>query len=119
MGAVTLETISAIVFAVGAVVTVAAVALAPTLRVPPIAYIGLGALLAAAAAAAWVGFAFKHDPGIAVAAGGLTVCALAQLPAIMLRDAAARQRRVAEELADAEARLHAVVERETRERAEE
>ena len=119
MARVTLELIFAGLFAAGAIATVAAFVAAVTVHPRRSLYPVLGGALAVAAAAAWAAFAFEPATGLAVAAGGLSLCALCQLGALRLQGAVARQQRVDEQLAAAESHLQDVVERQTRLRAEE
>ncbi len=111
--------ISQLAFAVAIVVTVAALTAAAAGRGPRAVFIALAAGLALAAAAAWVAFALELDTPLGVAAGGLSLCAVVQLAALSLREAILRQRRFDETLDEAEAHLREVVERETRQRADE
>jgi len=67
--------------------------------------LALTGVVAAAAAAAWVAFALAPARGLAVAAGGLTVCAALQLGTIVVRRLVARAKDVERQIAEAEARL--------------
>jgi hypothetical protein len=66
---------------------------------------------AVAAVGVWVAFALRHDRSLAVAAGGLTVCTMAAGAAVLLRRALRRIEATDARLAEAEADLLAVVER--------
>src|SRR6266487_1747635 len=79
----------------------------------------LAGLVTAAAAAGWVVFALSPDRELAVAAGGLTVCAALELGTVVLRKLAERARDVDAQLSAAEERLEALVARETDVRAAE
>jgi hypothetical protein len=81
--------------------------------------IGLGALLSAAALVVWVAFALKPERAVAVAAGGLTVCAAFELGLLALRRLLLHGRDVERQLVAAEDRLAAVVHAETDARATE
>jgi hypothetical protein len=116
---VTTEIVYAAAFTVGVAATIAAYAAASAGRLPQRAAVALGAVLGSAAISGWAAFAFDLEPGTAVAAGGLSACALAQVGAVRLHDAVARQQRVDAELRRAELHLHQVVEREVQVRAEE
>jgi hypothetical protein len=70
------------------------------------------ALEALAAVGVWVAFALRHDRSLAVAAGGLTACALVAGAAILLRRALKRIAATDARLAEAQADLVATVERE-------
>ena len=69
-------------------------------------------LEAVAAVGVWVAFALRHDRSLAVAAGGLTACALVAGAAILLRRALKRVEATDARLAEAQADLVATVERE-------
>jgi hypothetical protein len=113
------ETIVQAGFAVGIVVAAVSIAGALLGHGSRRVLVALAAALGVGALAAWVGFAFDLGRDTAVAAAGLTVCFAAALASIPLRAAVTRERRVEAELAAAEARLHALVERETAHRASE
>lgn len=81
--------------------------------------LALSALLAAATAAGWVLFALEPDRELAVAAGGLTVCALLQAGTLLLDRLVARARDVERQLAEAEGRLDVLVAGEVEARAAE
>jgi hypothetical protein len=114
-----LETIVDIGFAAGLVL--AAYALAGTLlrRLSGSTLVAVTALESAGALAAWIVFAFRHDRSLAVAAGGLTACALVAGSCILLRRDFLRLADVDAHLAEAEGRLFELVERESAERAAE
>ena len=76
-------------------------------------------LVAAAAAVAWVVFALDPTRGLAVAAGGLTVCAALQLGTLALSRLVARTKDVDRQIAEAEARLDSLVTQETESHAAE
>ena len=83
----------------------------------------VGAALAelAAAATAWIAFALRHTHPreLALAAGGLTGCAVAAAGALLVRRALARAKQVDVHLHEAEQRLRALVEQEAQDRAAE
>src|SRR5437762_13114468 len=92
-----------LVFA-GAVVLVFASAVAAVFdRLSRQTSVVLAAFLGAAGAVAWVSFALDPSREVAVAAGGITVCAALQLGVVVLRRLVARARQVDHRLAEAEA----------------
>jgi hypothetical protein len=106
-------------FAVATVVAAAALAAAAfteaskrTLRVA-------AALLAIGALAAWIGVGFDPRLELVVPAAGITLAFAAALAAVKLRRLLAARRRVEEQLAQAQARLTALVAQESRDRAAE
>jgi hypothetical protein len=108
-----------LVFA-GAVVVVFASAVAAVFdRVSRRTSVALAAFLGAAAAVAWVSFALKPSREVAVAAGGITVCAALELGVVVLRRLIAQARQVDRRLAEAEARFDALVSAEVDARAAE
>src|SRR5512133_482768 len=108
-----------LVFA-GAVVVVFASALAVVYdRVSSRTSVALAAFLGAAAVVAWVSFALEPSREVAVAAGGITVCAALQLGVVVLRRLVARARQVDRRLAEAEDRFDALVSVEVEARAAE
>lgn len=112
-----LHTVLDIGFAAGLVV--AALTLAGTVlrRLPVAPLVGLTTLESAGAVGAWVAFALEHGRPLAVDAGGLTACALLVGACILLRRSFLRLSAVDTNLAEAEARLFHLVEREAAERA--
>jgi hypothetical protein len=113
------QTLLELAFAAGIVAAATALAGALTARLSRQALVAFAAVLAAAAAAAWVGFAFELDRESGLAAAGLSVCCLAGLAALPLLAGILRARRIDREIDDAEARLHELVQREVKERADE
>jgi hypothetical protein len=113
------ETAVQITFAAGVVVAGGAIATTLAGRAPRRVLVALAALLGVAATAGWVVFALDVDSGTAVAAGGITVCAVAVLLTVPLGEALARRRRIEAELAAGETRLRELAERETKLRTEE
>ena len=108
-----------LVFA-GAVVVVFASALAVVYgRVSSRTSVALAAFLGAAAAVAWVSFALEPSREVAVAAGGITVCAALQLGVVVLRRLVAQASQVDRRLAEAEDRFDALVSAEVEARAAE
>jgi len=108
-----------LVFA-GAVVVVFASAVAAVFdRVSQRTTVALAAFLGAAAAVAWVSFALKPSREVAVAAGGITVCASLELGVVFLRRLVAQARQVDRRLAEADARFEALVSSEVDARAAE
>jgi hypothetical protein len=108
-----------LVFA-GAVVVVFASALAVVYgRVSSRTSVALAAFLGAAAAVSWISFALEQSREVAVAAGGITVCAVLQLGVVVLRRLVAQARQVDRRLAEAEDRFDALVSAEVEARAAE
>jgi hypothetical protein len=80
-----------------------------------------GAAIACAAGAlgAWIAFVFEPGVGLGAAAAGLTLCALAELGALVLTGALARRRDLELDFVDAESRLSRLIEEENERRAAE
>ena len=102
-----------LVFAGAAVVVFASAGAALFGRVSRNTLAALTGLVAVAAAAAWVVFALEPTRALAVAAGGLTVCAGLELGTIALQRLVVRAQDVERQLDQAETRLDALVARET------
>ena len=81
--------------------------------------VALGVLLSAAALGGWVAFALEPSRDLGVAAGGISVCAAFELCLLVLRRLLAHGRDLDGQLVAAEARLDALVSRETDARAAE
>jgi hypothetical protein len=109
---VALTTIADLVFAGGVVLAALTLAGAALHRGGTSLLASSAALEALAAVGIWVAFALRHDRPLAVAAGGLTGCALAAAAAVLLRRALQRVAAMDARLAEAHADLVAVVERE-------
>jgi hypothetical protein len=108
-----------VVFA-GAVVAVFASAGGALLgRVSRTALLAVATLVGIAAAAAWVAFALDSSRQLALAAGGLTVCAALQLGTLALRRLIVRAQDVELQLQSAEERLQALVAQEVEARGAE
>jgi hypothetical protein len=116
---VTTVTILQAVFAAGAVVVAASITVTLFRPLPRQLLVWFAAFLGAAAAAGWALFAL--DPGSArgVAATGLSLCAIAEIGAVVLAEALTRRRRVEEEIVQAEARLSALITTESEQRSAE
>jgi hypothetical protein len=110
-----------IVFATGVGVAALALAGAAMRFLPRRALIALASLEFGAAIGAWLFFALRHSHPreLAVSAGGLTGCVLAAGAAIALRRAVVQGEQTDAHLEEAQARLRALVERETENRAAE
>jgi hypothetical protein len=108
---VALTTIADLVFAAGVVLAALALAGAALRRGSTQALVLVVGIEAAAAVGVWVAFALRHDRSLAVAAAGLTVCTMAAGAAALLRRALRRVEATDARLAEAEADLLAVVER--------
>src|SRR5215469_10572939 len=107
-----LTTIADLVFAAGVVVAALSLAAASLRRGPTSLLVAAVCLEAAAAIGGWVAFALHHDRSLAVAAGGLTACTLAAGAALLLRKELRRVAAMDARLAEEQADLLAVVERE-------
>jgi hypothetical protein len=98
-----------IVFAAGAVVALATLGVALLGAAKAKLLVAAATVVALAAAAAWVAFALDPGDRLALAAGGLTVAAVAAAAAVPLRQALQRGRRIEDEIARAEERLRTAV----------
>jgi len=116
---VALTTLFDILFAAAAAVAALALGAAALRRVSATILLVLTAVVAGAAVVAWVFFALRGDRELAVAAGGLSVCALVVAGATALRRAHAETAAFDEHLAAAHAQLQAQVDTEARDRAAE
>ena len=112
-----LTTLLDIVFAVATAVAGIALGLAALRKASARALVALTTVLGAAAVAGWTLYAFRHHRELAVAAGGITLCALVAGGATALRRAFAQTEAFDEHLAAAQARLHEQVTSEAAERA--
>ena len=121
MGPMALTTAFDIVFAAGIGVAAFALAGAAMRFLPRVALVGLTALQAAAAVAAWLAFALRHTHPreLAIAAGGLTGCVLATGAALALRRVLQRTEEIDTHFAEAQTRLRALVDQEAAERGAE
>jgi hypothetical protein len=108
-----------IAFAAAAVIAAAALVAAIVGRASERTLVAVAWVLAAVAVALWVAFAFDRSGGVAVSAVGGTLAAVAGLIATRVPRLVARSRGIDEQLAAAEARLRAVVDRESVERGKE
>jgi len=102
-----------LVFAGAAVVVFASAGAALFGRVSRNTLAALTGLVAVAAGAAWVVFALEPTRALAVAAGGLTVCAGLELATLVLQRLVVRAQDVESQLDETETRLDALVARET------
>jgi hypothetical protein len=109
---VALTTIADLLFAGGVVLAALALAGAAFQRASPSLLMSAFVLEAAAAVGVWVAFALRHDRSLAVAAGGLTACALAAGASLLLRRSLKRTAALDARLAEAQADLLATVEQE-------
>jgi hypothetical protein len=103
------EEVFELVFAAAVIAVFGSTAAAVFGRISRSALLALTGLVAAAAAVAWVAFALEPTRGLALAAGGLTVCAALQLGTLALRRLVARASDVERQLAEAEERLDSLV----------
>jgi hypothetical protein len=106
-------------FAAAIVVLGASFAAAATGRLSRRVAYALAAAMGLGGVAAWLAVAYEPEVATAVAAGGLTVCALTELSAYALSRLIRRGSRLDAELGRAESRLRAVIEREAAERGAE
>jgi hypothetical protein len=109
---VSLTTIADLIFAGGIVLAAFALAGAALQRVQTSVLAAIPFVEAAAAVGVWVAFALRHDRSLAVAAGGLTVCTLAAVAALLLRRALTRVGAMDARLAESQTDLLAAVEQE-------
>jgi hypothetical protein len=109
---VALTTIADLIFAGGVVLAALTLAGAALQRASVTLLSSVTVLEAVAAVGLWVAFALRHDRPLAVAAGGLTACALAAGAALLLRRSLKRVGAMDARLAEAQAGLLAAVERE-------
>ena len=107
-----LTTIADLIFAGGIVLAAFALAGAALQRVRTSVLSAIAIVEAVGAVGVWVAFALRHDRSLAVAAGGLTVCTLAAVAALLLRGALTRVGAMDARLAESQTDLLAVVERE-------
>ena len=108
-----------LVFAAAVVVVFASAAAAVYDRVPRRTLVSFAAFVGAAAAVAWISFALEPSREVAVASGGITVCAALQLGVVYLGRLVAQARQVDRRLADAEAQFDSLVSAEVDARAAE
>ena len=107
-----LTTLADLIFAGGVVLAALAVAGAAVQRARRSALVIAATIEVVAAVAVWVAFALRHDRSLAVAATGLTGCALAAGAAVLLAHALERVRAMDDRLAEAQTDLLASVDRE-------
>jgi hypothetical protein len=108
----TLTTIADLIFAGGVVLAALALAGAALQRISTQLLAFSTGLEALGAVGVWVAYALRHDRPLAVASGGLTVCALVAGAAVLLRRALRRIGAMDDRLAEARADLLAAVEQE-------
>jgi hypothetical protein len=108
-----------LVFAGAVLAVFGAAALVVLGRISDSALRALGAFLSAAAVVSWVAFALEPQRDVAVAAGGLTVCAVLGIGLLALRGLLKRERDLQGQLESAREQLESVVRRETETRAAE
>jgi len=119
MGAVALTTAFDIAFAVAAGIAAVTLGLAALRRAPAWLLAGVTGIVTAAAVGGWAAEAFRDTRELAVAAGGLTACALVCAAAVALRRGHVREAAVDVHLAQAQARLRTQIETEASERGAE
>jgi hypothetical protein len=107
---VSLTTIADLIFAGGIVLAAFALAGAALRRVRTSVLSAIAIVEAVAAVGVWVAFALRHDRSLAVSAGGLTVCTLAAVAALLLRRALTRVGAMDARLAESQTDLLAAVE---------
>ncbi len=108
-----------LVFAAAVVVVFSSAVAAVFERVSRPTLLALAGIVGAAAAVGWVVFALEPSRELAVAAGGIMVCAALQLGVVVLQRLVARSRQVDRQLAEAEAHFDALVAAEVEARAAE
>jgi len=108
-----------LVFAAAVVVVFASAAAAVVDRVSRRTLLLLTGVISAVALAAWVVFALHPSGELAVAAGGITVCAALEGATLVLQRLLGRARRLDDQLEEAEARFAAVASAEADARAAE
>lgn len=118
MRAVRAEVIE-LVFAAAVVVVFASAAAAVVDRVSRRTLLLLTGVISAAALAAWVVFALDPSGELAVAAGGITICAALEAATLVLQQLLARARRLDDQLQEAEAHFATVASAEADARAAE
>jgi hypothetical protein len=116
---VALTTLFDIVFAVATAVAAVSLALAALRRAASSTLVALSGLLAAGAVAGWTVYALRHHRELAVAAAGITVCALVVAGAVALRRALARAEEFDTHLAAGQTRLREQIDAEAADRAAE
>jgi hypothetical protein len=109
---VSLTTIADLIFAGGIVLAAFALAGAALQRVRTSVLSAIAIVDGVAAVGVGVAFALRHDRSLAVAAGGLTVCTLAAVAALLLRRALTRVGAMDARLAESQTDLLAAVEQE-------
>lgn len=114
-----IQTALELAFACGVLLAAAILVAASLERVGRRLILSVAALLGAATTAAWIAFALDPERELAVAASGLTACALATLGAVGVQRGLASGRALETQLARIRQELGSVVERELRARAEE
>jgi hypothetical protein len=114
-----LTTLADLLFAGGVVIAALALAGAAFRRASASLLMAAFVVEAVATVGVWVAFALRHDRSLAVAAGGLTACALVAGAAILLRRALKRAEATDARLAEAQTDLVATVEREKKTLAKE
>ncbi|HEY8406506.1 MAG TPA: hypothetical protein VIK66_00885 [Gaiellaceae bacterium] len=114
-----LTTLFDIVFAVATAAAAASLALAALRKATTSTLIAVSGLLAAGAVTGWTVYALRHHREVAVAAGGITVCALVVAGAVALRRALARAEEFDAHLAAAQTRLREQIAAEAADRAAE
>jgi hypothetical protein len=121
MWRVPLTTVFDLVFAAGIVVAATALAGATLRRLSGRTLRANAALELVAAVAAWIAFALSHDHDreLAIAAGGLTACALVAAAAVIVRRAHANAEAIDAHFEEARMRLRALVDEEAASRAAE
>ena len=113
----TIEVAFEAAFACAVLLAAAALAGAALDRAGQWALVGAAGAIGAAAATAWAAFAFRPQVELAISATGLLACLLAIVGALALRRGLAHGRAIESEVARAKAEIHAVVERELRDRS--
>ena len=114
-----LTTLFDIVFAVATAGAATALGLAALRKASPHMLVAATGVLAAGGVAGWTFYALRHHRELAVAAGGITVCAVVAAAAVVLRRALVRADAFEVHLSAAQTRLHEQVDVEAADRAAE
>jgi hypothetical protein len=116
---VALTTLFDIVFAVATAVAAGSLGLAALRKATVAALVAVSGLLAAIAVTGWTAYALRHHREVAVAAGGITLCAVVVAGAAALRRALAQAEEFDAHLAAAQTRLREQIDAEAADRAAE
>ena len=119
MHTVSLTTAFQIAFAAGIVLAAVTLGLGAVRAVGRLVLGILAAVVSCGAVAGWVFFALRDDRVVGLSAAGLTTCAIVAWASLLLRSALRRAETIDQHLSEAHAKLNALVERESEDRAAE